>query len=220
MKQLSAILIFLMFSCLTCKVEAGGAYCPDHPIFIESELGSRDDSQRGETASWIVKASSFSDKGGCELSFYLADISKASPICRIILDKDDGRRIAKIEFYKGDMEKPRLFQEIMVLPGFPAPCSILPISEASEGRFFTQKDMAGNAVFVHTYEISHNEVSLDQAVRQGWIRCDVDSTTPSLELVEVRDRDGRLILRQLWTHDDDWWLYEERFGRRSWRVSR
>lgn len=106
---------------------------------------------------------------------------------------------------------------LLVIPGFPAPCDILPVEEEGCGKIYREETRAGGRLFKKWYRVICTEVSPEQALDNGWIKSDVADPC-NLQMLTVVDGHDCLIVRQLWSRGGAWWLYEETPLRRSWLV--
>ena len=87
-------------------------------------------------------------------------------------------------------------------------------------------EQIGTARFATYLTIQDYPVSRSKAVAEGMIRSDLQpdlDASAKLCLVEITRNSGNhnspeLLLRQLWVTGDNFWVYEEKAGRRSWRV--
>ena len=102
----------------------------------------------------------------------------------------------------------------LVMPGYPAPCDIVPVFAGDSVRVFEEKTEAGGRAFISRYQVSSKAISLDEARKNNWVR-DEFSSPFDLRMVTVVDRQGRLVVRQLWPLNAQWWIYEETLDRQS-----
>jgi hypothetical protein len=120
---------------------------------------------------------------------------------------------------------------LLLLPGYPAPCSVLPADQAESERFYDEKRSAGGRVFVRRYRVFWQDISLEEANSSGWLQAPPstdaavspsektgDATAPPLRMLTAVDDDNATVVRQLWREGDHWWIYEETPFKRSWRV--
>lgn len=105
---------------------------------------------------------------------------------------------------------------LLLAPGFPAPCDVLPVGRAQDGAAYEEKVEAGGRVFLNRYRISVETVSAGEARAKGWIR--IEDADGALVMITVTDQKGRRVARQLWPAGGTWWLYEETPLRRSWLI--
>jgi len=106
---------------------------------------------------------------------------------------------------------------ILLVPGFPAPCDVLPVGQGDSGRVYEERIEAGGRVFSKSYRVSFHGFSVGEAMAMGWIRAE-DPGRTGLIMVAVTDEKGRPVVKQLWPADGSWWLYEETPLRRSWLI--
>jgi len=107
---------------------------------------------------------------------------------------------------------------LLLIPGFPAPVDILPVSQSADGdTTIAQHRTRGGRLFVRQYTLHAETVSATEALEHGWLRAPVPNTMIlRLFTVHAGGRDN-FEVRQLWPVTGDWWLYEETPTRRSWR---
>ena len=104
---------------------------------------------------------------------------------------------------------------LLLIPGFPAPCDVLPLGGINEERIYQQTSEAGGSVFTKSYRVSSKVYTVEQAKANGWIRGDLPNINEFL-MVSANDDNGRTVIKQLWSIDGNWWVYEETPMRRSW----
>lgn len=109
-------------------------------------------------------------------------------------------------------------EAILLLPGFPAPCDVLPVGRDDRGSAYAERIEAGGRVFSKSYRVSFTAFSIADAEAMNWIRVQ-DPGRTGLIMVTVTDERGRPVLKQLWPADGSWWLYEETPLRRSWLIN-
>lgn len=189
----------------------GEAYHPEGALHVLSEYR---DSRSGPTrkANWEVRPEDLAAHR--TLDFFLA--GSHEPLCRLMISHEKDK--LKIEWQAYGVRKKAVFEEIMVLTDFPVPCDILPIGTGENTGTFKTRREAGGRLFVTTYKVVHQKVGLQEAMRQGWIRAGVKAQGP-FYFLNVLDSNEDMVLRQLWDHNGNWWLYEENVsGRRSWLL--
>jgi hypothetical protein len=106
---------------------------------------------------------------------------------------------------------------LLLVPGFPAPCDVLPVGRQDGGGVYEEKFEAGGRMFLRSYRVSFAAYSVGEAKAMGWIRVE-DPGKTGLIMVAVTDEKGRPVVKQLWPADGSWWLYEETPLRRSWLI--
>ena len=87
-------------------------------------------------------------------------------------------------------------------------------------------EQVGTARFAAYLSIQDRQISRAEAVAEGMINPDLQpgfAAKTNLYLVEItragaNQDQPELLLQQLWVAGDNFWLYESKAGRRSWRV--
>lgn len=208
-----AIIVLAFLSGLLFAVPAparGEPYYPDGAISVLSEYTD------GSAASprqvkWDIRTRDFD----AYWTLAFSPGGSQDPLCRVTLSRgEDGLNIAWEG--PGDRGKTR-FSAMMVLPGFPAPCDILPSVTGDSTRTYRVKREAGGHGFVTTYRVVREEVTLQEATARGWVRA-LTEIQPPLSALRVVDSSGATVVMQLWDSHGSWWLYEESGSRRSWVV--
>jgi hypothetical protein len=154
--------------------------------------------------------------GAAVLRFFPETESTAGSICEIILPPSGEEGEITWRGVGKSAEK-RSSTGLLIIPGFPAPCDILPVEGAGEGRVYQEKSEVGGSVFSRSYRVDFAQYSFAEAQAQGWIKGAAPVST-GLVMVTVTDARGRLTVRQLWSAAGSWWLYEETPLRRSWLI--
>lgn len=193
------------------------SYRPAAALSILSEYGASDDSAPRHTQVWKVAPEAGPD-GAVTLRFFPEAIAGADALCVLKLPPPGTAGAIRWEGVGISGEK-RSDTGLLLVPGFPAPCDILPAGETPEGRVYQEKSEAGGRVFIRRYRLFTQPSSAGEAKAMGWIRAEAEKTVRSaLSMVTVTDEKGRLVVRQLWPADGAWWLYEETPLRRSWLI--
>lgn len=100
----------------------------------------------------------------------------------------------------------------------------LPFVPRPEVGEYVVKEMIGTTGFSSRLLVQEREMALSEARSNGMIGSDNEALLQKqgLYLVTVRkiieSRPDTVLLRQLWAVGDNFWLYEEKEGRRSWRC--
>lgn len=123
-----------------------------------------------------------------------------------------------------DAKKPALLNAT-IIPGDWLNRS-LPFAYEANKRDVVIYEQVGTTRFANYLEIQDREISRAEAFSEGMIRDDLQAgiaVAGRLYLVEVRRAGGSgdnndLLLQQLWRSGDNFWLYESKAGRRSWRA--
>lgn len=101
----------------------------------------------------------------------------------------------------------------------------LPFVPKTDVSEFLVKTKIGTTVFSSHLLVTDAETDMNDARSLGMINLDNEILVhgKKLYLVTVRRNLGlsqdTVVLRQLWVSGDDFWIFEERGNRRSWRVS-
>jgi hypothetical protein len=150
------------------------------------------------------------------IRFYVHQSRAGYPICEItVTPEEDGAAITWQGKRKG--RDKTTSNGLMVLPGYPAPCDMLPSNQAGAQRSFQERAAADKRVFVKQYHLSYQDVSRAEAIEQGWLKAG-SGHYPAFHMRTVVDDQENLVVRQLWPEDGSWWVYEETRFRRSWLV--
>ncbi|MCK5681317.1 hypothetical protein KAI46_10960 [bacterium] len=85
------------------------------------------------------------------------------------------------------------------------------------------KDRVGAVSFVDYLTIKKEAVTLGQALAGGMLNQEnrqfaENKSLYTLSLLRGEGEKRSLVLRQLWAKDATFWLYEEKYGRRSWYL--
>jgi hypothetical protein len=193
------------------------SYRPAKAVSIMSEYGASDAAAPRHTQVWKVVPEAGPD-GVVTLRFFPEAIAGADALCVLRLPAPGQAEAIRWEGVGTSREK-RSDTGLLLVPGFPAPCDILPVGETPEGRVYQEKSEAGGRVFIRRYRLLTQPSSAGEAKDMGWIRAEAEKTVQSaLIMVTVTDEKGRLVVRQLWPADGAWWFYEETPLRRSWLI--
>jgi hypothetical protein len=186
-------------------------YRPAGALSIVSQYAAFNDSAPPHTQIWQVVPAVAPD-GGATLQFFLEAAARPDTVCEITLPASGAAGEIR---WKGIGSAPKSGADILLTPGFPAPCDILPVTQKDDGRVYQEKTGAGGRVFLRTARVSYRALGVDEARAMGWIR---EAGPGALELIMVTvfDETGRLVVRQLWPANGSWWIYEETPLRRSW----
>jgi|WetSurMetagenome_2_1015567.scaffolds.fasta_scaffold99602_2 hypothetical protein len=207
-----AVIVFVMFAgvCLAFP------YRPAAALSIQSEYAAFAGSARPHTQVWKVVPETGSD-GATLLRFFLEASADAVARCELSLPASGAAgEIQWTGFGKTGQKKSG--SGLLLVPGFPAPCDVLPINRQDSDTVYLEKVEAGGRVFSNSYRVSFNGFSVGEAKAMGWIRMDNPGST-GLIMVSVTDEQGRPVVKQLWPADGSWWLYEETPMRRSWLIN-
>ena len=190
-------------------------YRPAEAVCILSEYAAFSDSAPPHTQVWKVLPELTPD-GAVRLRFFPEAVAERDAVCELYLAPfgSSGEIIWK---GIGKSAEKRSTTGLLLAPGFPAPCDVLPVGEKDEGRVYQEKTQAGGSVFIRRYLVSTEVFTVTEAKARGWIKGE-ESGISGLIMVTVTDEKGRLAVRQLWPADGSWWLYEETPLRRSWLI--
>jgi hypothetical protein len=180
---------------------------------VVSEYQSPDGEHSSQFRRWLVTVVDTPNKGRT-ISFSSIHSKTKAFLCTVTVD-DEG---AVVWHGKVRGRTKRSSDGIMVLPGHPLPCDIIPSRNNRKDLSFQDKTTAGGRVFIKTYSLSYQTVSPDTAVAEGWIKDSIPPDLPALEMRTILDDDDQPVVRQLWPEGGSWWIYEETPFRRSWLV--
>jgi hypothetical protein len=217
-KKINVIKTNLLFMALLLLLSAAEShaffYRPAGAVRIFSEYKAFNDSAPPRTQVWKVVPEVATDSA-VRLRFFTEAAAETNAVCEIELPPVDYAGEIR---WKGIGKSGEKESEtgLLLAPGFPAPCDVLPIGEEDE-REYQEKTEAGGSVFIRTYQVSSATFSLEEANEKGWIKAETKGIS-ELILVTVTDEKGQLAARQLWAPGGSWWLYEETPLRRSWRI--
>jgi hypothetical protein len=203
-----AVIVLMLFAgeCLAFP------YRPATAVSIQSEYSAIKSSARPHTQVWKVVPETAPD-GATLLRFFLEAAAEAAPLCELRLPPPGAAGEIRWQGKTGQKSG----AGILLVPGFPAPCDVLPVGTKESGTLYEEKAEAGGRVFSQRYRVSSAQVDIGEAKTMGWIRAE-DPGRAGLVMVSVTDEQGRPVVKQLWPADGSWWLYEETPVRRSWLV--
>ncbi|MEW6077226.1 MAG: hypothetical protein AB1724_05415 [Thermodesulfobacteriota bacterium] len=207
---LSVILTMIAIECPADFYRTGTA------ASIASEYTAMNDASPPQTQVWKVMPESAAD-GSMSLGFFMEAVAGAQAVCEVILPPSGADGLIR---WRGPQNAEKTSDTgLLLCPGFPAPCDIIPIDARDDGRMYQEIIRAGDSAFTRTYTISSETVSIDEARTNGWIRAGSPNVAGDLVMVRVNDDRGRLAVRQLWPANGSWWIYEETPQRRSWLLN-
>ncbi len=208
---LLAVIALLMFAD-ECRAFP---YRPASALSLLSEYAAFNDSAPPHTQVWKVVPEVGPD-GASILRFFLETSVEAGAVCEIRLPSPGAA--GDIQWKgMGNSGQKKSGAGILLLPGFPAPCDVLPVGQGDRGGAYGERIEAGGRVFSKSYRVSFAAFTVAEAKAMGWIRVE-DLGTAGLIIVTVTDERGRPVVKQLWPVDGSWWLYEETPLRRSWLI--
>jgi hypothetical protein len=191
-------------------------YRPITAVSIISEYAAFNNLAPPHTLVWKVVPEIGPD-GSSILRFFPEPSAGAAPVCELIIPSPGAA--GEIRWNgMGKRGQKKSGEGMLLLPGFPAPCDVLPVGQGERGVAYGERIEAGGRVFSKSYQVSFALLSVADAKAMGWIRVE-DPGKTGLIMVTVTDAKGRPVLKQLWPADGSWWLYEETPLRRSWLIN-
>jgi len=175
--------------------------------------------QKATIGGYMVEIEDIDHKVGCRAELYFSKSQKLEQADCFRWVKD--AEICSANRY--DIKKPALLNAT-IIPGDWLNRS-LPFVYQSAKRKDVLYEQVGTTRFANYLEVQDRKISREEALAQGMIRADLQpglTAGGQLYLVAIsRAGDGAnqdLLLQQLWLAGDNFWLYESKAGRRSWRV--
>jgi hypothetical protein len=191
-------------------------YRPAAALSIVSEYAAFKDSAPPHTQVWKVVPQVGPD-GASILRFFLEASAEAVTVCELRLPSPGAAGEIQWEGMGRSGQQKKSGGDILLLPGFPAPCDVLPVGRQDRGGAYEERVEAGGRVFSKSYRVSFDTVSVADARAMSWIRVE-EPGKAGLIMIAVTDEKGRPVVKQLWSADGTWWLYEETPLRRSWLI--
>jgi len=215
-KQSGAVLLAVMGLLMLADECGAFPYRPATALSLLSEYTALNDSAPPRTQVWKVVPEVGPD-GGSILRFLVEVSPEAGAVCELRLPAPG--TAGDIQWKgMGKRGEKKSGAGILLLPGFPAPCDVLPVGQGDRGGTYGERIEAGGRVFSKSYRVSFTAFAVADAKAMGWIRGE-DPGAAGLIMVAVTDEKGRPVVKQLWPADGPWWLYEETPLRRSWRIN-
>jgi hypothetical protein len=203
---------FIFLSLCWGLIDAGAEpYFPKQPLRILSTYDNGGLVAPSPEHTWVVTAEG--KQGHWVLSFSDQPEAEKTPLCTVVLHAQSPR----IEYRGVDAPAGKVFDALMVLAGFPAPCDVLPVGSGPDDKSHLLRQSAGGMVFTRQYRVVYVPVGVHEARAEGWIN-DLSSSHAPLTMVSVLDADDQWVVRQLWPQGAVWWIYEESGSRRSWLL--
>ena len=190
-------------------------YRPAAAVSLLSEYAASKDSAPPHTQVWKVVPEIGPD-GASILRFFLEASAEAVPVCELRLPSPGAAGEIRWEGM-GESGQKKSGAGILLVPGFPAPCDVLPVGQGDRDGAYGERIEAGGRVFSKSYRVSFAAFNVADAKAMDWIRVE-DPGKAGLIMVTVTDEKGRPVVKQLWPADGSWWLYEETPLRRSWLI--
>jgi len=209
-------LVFMALLALLVASEClGFSYRPAGALSILSEYAAFNDSAPPRTQIWKVVPEATPD-GAARLRFFPEAAAEKDPVCELELSPFGS---AGEILWNGIGESRTKISNtgLLLAPGFPAPCDVLPVGPQDKECVYQEKREAGGRVFIRSYRVTSAAFSPAEAKEKGWIKAETKAMS-ELILVTVTDEKGQLAVRQLWPAHGSWWLYEETPMRRSWLI--
>ncbi|MDM8517891.1 hypothetical protein QUF76_16975 [Desulfobacterales bacterium HSG16] len=207
------LFIGAIFFTLISQVSADSLW-PNHSVNIVSESIPSGNSDSGKTRIWKIVPQKETD-GSDSLIFFLG--SSKTIICKLNkTKKEDETQIEWINPNNGQTEMSS--DGLLILPGFPAPCNVLPVIPDESTESYKIKTRAGGRTFLKRYSVKRQHVDVETAANNGWIRIDIKNIDGQLVMISVFDEKDKPIVQQLWHTTGLWWLYEKTPFRHSWQV--
>lgn len=190
-------------------------YRPAAALSIVSQYAALKNPALPHTQIWKVVQEAAPD-GAATLRFFLEAAPESGAVCELRIPPEGSAGEILWEAM-GKTAQKKSGTGILLVPGFPVPCDILPVGQQDSGGVYQERIEAGGSVFSRSYRVSFAPVGIGEAKAAGFIRAD-KTGIPALTMVAVTDDRGRPVVRQLWPADGSWWLYEETPLRRSWLI--
>jgi hypothetical protein len=219
--------LFKFFCILFCGVifapSLSGAfpYQPTESLRIISQAAvDFDESGKPDVSTWRVVPEVIQGSDQVTLSFF-NDMSEIR-LCRLVVSETGEVVDADISGVSSNMMIRE--DDLLLVPGFPAPCDILPFqlmsgNHASASRLYHVRRSVGTQVFADNLEVQVSPVTRADAQANGWINDSINTGQKSLQVLKVINKQtGDLVALQLWAAADDWWIYEKTRFRQSWRL--
>ncbi len=222
------VLFFLLFISLPAAYAGSGQAVANYEIISEYQSpvpGSAVNEVRWQFAGrvtadgYMVEIEDLDQKVGCRAELYFSS--------NHVLEQADcfrwvkGAEVCSANQY--DTKKPALLNAT-IIPGdwLNRP---LPFVHQANKRKVVLYEQIGTSRFANYLIVQDRQISRQEALAQGMIRDDLQTglaVAGQLYLVEIsRAGNGAsqdLLLQQLWRVGDNFWLYESKAGRSSWRL--
>jgi len=184
-------------------------FLPETELKIVSEILNPGDSEP-VFRMWTLVPESAPD-GTYLLKFFPEVPESLTPFCELKINLTSG----EIEWHgTGRKRKKSGTNGMMIVPGFPAPCDILPVAQKEPVKTYKDSTQAGGRVFVKKYRILREDVSSEEAKKNGWLEKNIPEPAGFIMMTAV-DEQEHLVVKQLWPVNGTWWIYEETPYRRS-----
>ena len=203
---------FLVSICLMtalCAGTTGFAQGRESEIRVRSEYRGSG-SIPGRSEIWEIRSVRISE-GKRVISFYSE--TSEDPLCSLVISSSGGVNTVAWQGKNGLRKNGT--EGFLMVPGYPAPCDRVPVFAEDDVRIFEEKTEAGGRTFISRYQVSSKAVSPGEARANNWVRDEFSASLDLLRMVTVADRQGQLVVRQLWPMNAQWWIYEETPDRQS-----
>jgi hypothetical protein len=193
-----------------------GPYYPENTVQIQSESSGSDEPGDSRNMKWHVTPRKNND-GSTSLMFFMEKADQ--PITQIRINPS-GNSVQ----WEGDKKGPDIMLRdgLLIAPGYPVPCDILPVSLLLSGKkeplTYDVKRTAGGVTFADQIRVDITPVKMEEALKNRWISKDFQKSDSMWMIRAVNLRTNAMLVRQLWSSTSSWWIYEETPYRRSWQV--
>lgn len=188
-------------------------YQPPGKIQIQTELSEDADALSPTLRQWTAVFKS-TGSGSGTLSIFPEGSGRA--LCSMSFSGKDGNVVWDPNNTFSDIIQT---DHLMLAPGFPAPCDILPVAQMMETRsprIYEVRRQAGGRTFMDRLQVDCFTVDAADARQKGWLSADESASTGLLMIRVINLRTNALMVQQLWSIGESWWRYEETPSRRSW----
>jgi len=188
---------------------------PYHPatrVIIETE-GLFKDAENLSTKQYIIQTNVVNNK---QETVFTASAGPGTHASISLIKFSD---TIPVEIQK-DMHSPGhiIKDTLYFATGYPVPLDILPITQDTPIKEYERIRSAGGRTFKQTITVNITPLTIEEAQDRGWLRISPPHSPTPLYLFTATTPGDKLLSRQLWPENGDWWLYEETPFRRSWRI--
>jgi hypothetical protein len=213
---LFSVSLSLFLACLTYGLCASAEpYFIDREIEVLTVYSNDPDNTTPKKEEWrIIPVET--GNNSVTLEFCSKRKQNSAAICRVSIQRNHPQNTIS---WQGIGNSQQLSGEegFLIIPGYPAPCDILPVSQKEKNKNYIIRNMVGGQIFVDQYEVSVDSISVETARQNGWI--DSGKADPEkIVQVTVRNEKKETVLIQLWPVNGVWWIYEETPHRKSWAL--
>jgi hypothetical protein len=212
---ISKIMFLLSAILLPFSAAASSFYQPDTPVEIITEMTINEMPGSSSDMIQILVNPVISDSPAYKLNFLNA--KSGNTFGQLIFS-----RSGQVEWVGGSKKNSAYSGNgLIILPGSTLPVDVLPVKmvlERQEPLFYEFERMAGGRTFADQIFITVEPVSLGRIRSENWLRLE-GAEPSSFYMIEAKDVETKeLVVRQLWSHESVWWIFEQTPYRRSWRV--